>query len=340
MKNNILNKIFRTIAFLLCAVTVFSIVSMIYERKTYKGEWNYMAKLKEFYEMPEDSIDYIVVGSSHAYCSVNPLEIWNDSGISGFVLATQQQPLRASYHYIKEAFKTQSPKYVILEGYMVVGGEKHDEGVLYDAIDPLKMSVNKIQLVNSLITDRDDRPNYYFNILKYHSRWQNVTLDEAKLAFDNKSDIYKGFVALNRTFAAQNQAPDYDNIEANMYEGNVDILNDILELTTKNGAELVVIIAPYEGTNEKLAAPVKALKEWANENNVESIDYSLMLDELGIDPANDYFDGSHLDISGALKISTHLSQYLKDKGLSVNPNARDYEWRADLNTYRAAFGLD
>ena len=113
---NILNKALRITAFVLIAVVIFSILSAVCERKTYIGEWNYMSKVNEFYSMEENTLDYVCVGSSHMYCTINPLEVWKQTGAAGFVLATQQQPLVASYHYIKEAFKTQSPKYVILEG--------------------------------------------------------------------------------------------------------------------------------------------------------------------------------------------------------------------------------
>jgi len=104
MKKDTVNQVFRTLVFLLCAAILFSGVSLIYERKTYSGAWNYMAKLQEFYELEENTLDYICLGSSHMYCTVNPLEIWRETSIPGFVLATQQQPLRASYYYLKEAF--------------------------------------------------------------------------------------------------------------------------------------------------------------------------------------------------------------------------------------------
>ncbi|MBR4070987.1 MAG: hypothetical protein IKK26_00335 [Clostridia bacterium] len=296
-----------------------------------------MGKLEEFYGMEENSLDYVTVGSSHAYCSVNPLEVWNSSEISGFVLATQQQPLRASYHYIKEVFKTQSPKYIILEGYMSFYRDEFSEGILYDAVDPLKTSVNKFEMINALVKP-EDRLNYYFNIFKYHSRWKEVTFEEAETAFIRTGDVYKGYVALQRYFTGNNLIPDYDSVNADVLPAhNLETLNDILQLTQENGAELILILGPYNGSGKSFVAIFKGLKNWAEENNVEFIDYSLLLGELGIDPNVDYYDAEHLNASGAAKISAHLGQYLKEKGLTANPNADAEQWQADYDAFKEKF---
>lgn len=331
-------KLIRATAFLLCAVTVFCAASAIYERKTYSGAWNYMGKMNEFYSMEENSVDYVGLGSSHMYCTLNPLEVWNETGISGFVLATQQQPLTASYYYLKEAFKTQSPKYVILEGYMAIGGESVEESVIYDAVDPLKFSLNKVQMINALV-EPDERPNYLFNVIKYHSRWKDVTLKEAELAFNHWDDIYKGFVPLNGSFAGINKIPDYSIITASdIGEHNKKALNDILSLTKENGAELVVMFGPYNAYNQDMTSAIKAVRDWAEDNSVDILDYSLRLDELGIDPTADYYDASHLDASGAAKISRDVAKYLAEMGLGKNENANSEKWQADYDTYVKSFG--
>ncbi|MBR6676703.1 MAG: hypothetical protein IKL24_05160 [Clostridia bacterium] len=334
---DILTKATRIVAFVLCACIMFSFISAYCERKTYNGSWNYMSKLNEFYGMKKNSLDYIGVGSSHMYCTLNPLEVWNETGAAGFVLATQQQPLRASYHYIKEALRTQSPKYVILEGYMICGESTYDNAVLYDAIDPLRFSLNKIEMINSLV-EYDKRPDFYFNVLKYHTRWNSLTPNEVNVLFDEHIDTYKGFVALDGNFEGQNIVPDYENTkDIELSEFNTDILNDIYDLVEKSGAELVVMFAPYDASNPALAERTKALTKWAEGKGVDVLDYSTMFDELDIDPANDYFDGGHLDCSGAAKVSVHFADYLADKGVGKNELIDTEKWQEDYNAYVAAF---
>lgn len=330
-------KAIKIFAFILCAVILFSFISNIFERKTYTGAWNYMAKLNEFYSLEDHTLDYIGVGSSHMYCTLNPLEVWKKSGAAGFVLATQQQPLRASYHYIKEALKTQSPKYVILEGYMICAEETHDSAVLYDAIDPLKPSFNKFQMINNLVP-YDQRPNYYFNILKYHSRWSSVTADEVNSVFDEHIDTYKGFVALQGSFSGNNLIPDYENTkDVELSEYNLDVLNDIYELTKAHNAELILMLGPYDCNSADLMERIKAEIKWANEKDVPVLDYAQLLDTVGINPECDYYDAGHLDVSGAAKVSSHFADYLQEKGIGKNLSIDTEKWQSDYDAYASAF---
>ncbi len=324
-------KTIRLIGFLLIAICLFSLTSHVLERKTLTGAWNYMGKMNEFYDLPENTLDYICVGSSHAYCTVNPLEVWRENGMKGFVLATQQQPLRASYHYIKEAFKTQSPKVVFLEAYMTFA-ETHSEGVLYDAIDPLKPSVNKVEMIRSLVSKANQREAYYFNILKYHARWKNLDASEINDVFFAPDDYYKGFVALNTCVQAANQIPNYDTAVATPIPAeNLSTLNDILNLVEENNAELVIMIAPYD--TAKYSSTMKSVYNWAHSKNVKVLDYATLLNALAIDPLADYVDSSHLNIFGAAKISKHFAGYLTTIGLAANPN--DTAWEADYARYKA-----
>ncbi len=323
-------KIFRSMAFLLIAISLFSLTSYVLERKTLTGAWNYMGKMNEFYDLPRDTMDYICVGSSHAYCSINPLEVWKNNGIKGFVLATQQQPLRASYHYIKEAFKTQSPKIVFLEAYMVFA-DSHTEGVLYDAIDPLKPSWNKIEMIQDLVPEANQREAYYFNILKYHARWKDVDANEIYNVFFSPKDYYKGFVALNTCVQAVNQIPNYDMVEATPIPAeNLSTLNDILNLVEKNDAELVIMLAPYD--TGRFSGTMKSVYNWSRDNSVRVLDYTVLLDALEIDPHTDYVDSSHLNVYGAAKLSKHLAGYLTTIGLPANP--KDTAWEADYVRYK------
>lgn len=334
---DLLNKAIRIIAFTLCATTLFFFLSTVCERKTYDGAWNHMSKLNEFYSLEENTLDYIAVGSSHMYCTLNPLEVWNESGAAGFVLATQQQPLQASYHYIKEAFKTQSPKYVVLEGYMICNESTYDPAVLYDAIDPLKFSFNKIEMISNLV-EYEQRPNYYFNILKYHSRWNTVPANEINRILDQPKDIYKGFVALDGNYSGYNLIPDYDHTnDIELSEFNTQILNDIYDLVTENDAELILMFGPYDTNSTDLCEKIKAEINWAKSKGITVLDYCAMLNDIHIDPTNDYYDAGHLDISGAAKVSSHFATYLKDKEVPKNNTIDIEKWQTDYNFYLENF---
>jgi len=325
-------KLRNAAGFIVVSMLLLAAVSAVLERKTLNGAWNYQAKMNEFYALDVNSLDYICLGSSHAYCTVNPLEVWNENGLTGFVLATQQQPLRATYYYLKEALKTQSPKAVLLEGFMA-GRTEVDEAVLYDAVDPLRFSANKMQMIWAL-TEPEMRSRFYFNIIKYHSRWKELSLGEIKQAFSEEKDMYKGFVCLDEAKAAENKIPEYEEFKTGeIPQENLEAMNDILKLTQECGSELVLLIGPYDAYDKELVSMIKAEKAWAMENEVEIIDCTLMLEELGIDPSCDYYDANHLNRFGAAKSSSYVAECLADMGIVPGNLADNEMWRQDYEKY-------
>ena len=70
-----------------------------------------------FYAEPEDTIDVIFLGSSHANAAFAPAQMWREQGFTGYVLYSWSQPMWVSYHYAVEAFKRQTPRVVVLEGF-------------------------------------------------------------------------------------------------------------------------------------------------------------------------------------------------------------------------------
>ncbi len=329
MKKQNITKTVRLVSFLLIAVILFTVSSFAFERKTN------IAKMNEFYSLEENSLDYICLGSSHAYCTVNPLEVWNKSGLRGFVLASQRQPLEATYHYLVEAFKTQSPKYVILEGYMArLTLADADDAVFYDAIDPINISLNKAAMIKRLVPS-EQYDAYMFNLLKYHTRWKELIKNGTESFFHQPIDVYKGYSAYEGKDARRSREANYDSVEAvEIPEANAKMFNKILELTKENGSELILMIAPYYETDDPyIAGVMKSEHIWAKENGVKVIDYAEILREIGIDSKTDYYDSGHLDVSGARKTSKYLAEYLLNLGLKKSSSAMDSVYKRDYAAF-------
>ena len=67
------------------------------------------------YEPPKNSVDIVVLGSSHVHYGVNTAKLCDEYGISAFDFSSAEQPLWISYYYLKEMCKTQKPKVVVLD---------------------------------------------------------------------------------------------------------------------------------------------------------------------------------------------------------------------------------
>ena len=71
--------------------------------------------IRDFYSFPEDSIDVLMLGSSHLGVNVDTTILCNDYGIGSYKLWGATQPVWNSYYNLAEALKTQHPKVVVLE---------------------------------------------------------------------------------------------------------------------------------------------------------------------------------------------------------------------------------
>ena len=98
-----------------------------------------------FYEQEEDSVDLLILGSSHAYQNINPMILWKDAGIAAYDLCGSITPLWNSYYFLKEAVKTQSPRLVILEAYCLTQPYEYmDDSRIIKNVYGLKPSENKL----------------------------------------------------------------------------------------------------------------------------------------------------------------------------------------------------
>ena len=106
----------------------------------------------KFYELEDNSVDVLILGSSHAYMSFNTGVLWREQGISSYLLTASAQPLWNSYYYLKEALKTQTPKLIVLEGYRLLEEEEYQSaGFVIKSTYGLKWSRNRIDAIKASV---------------------------------------------------------------------------------------------------------------------------------------------------------------------------------------------
>lgn len=72
----------------LCSMVVFVFILMlllsflqeVLARKSLTHPWDMTNKIGGFYNEPEDEFEVMFFGSSHAYASFSPLELWEEAG--------------------------------------------------------------------------------------------------------------------------------------------------------------------------------------------------------------------------------------------------------------------
>lgn len=302
------------------------------------------AKLYQGLYNEDNSYEVLLMGSSHMNTSINPNVLWGHYGITSFNYGTGGQPIDVTYYLLKEALKTHNPKVVVVDLYYLgMTTEYGSEGYIRYVLDNIKFSLNKVEAIINC-TPKNERLAYLFPLVKYHSRWKELALEDFK--FDLEAAAYaKGFGAGREIYGIDNKS-DLDITEvSNIPEKTEGYLYKFIELSKEYGFELVFTNAPYDYTStENLenwhgnnGAMFNRVSEIANENNIHFINYSSKekIEEIGFNFAEDMFNIGHENIWGSTKLSLNFGEFL-----SENYNLTDYrddsqykKWEEDYEYY-------
>lgn len=305
-----------TLALVLCAALLLQLAGTALRpaHDTYGSTWRaYLAE-------PEDSVDVLYLGSSYAYCDVNPAVIYDETGLTGYVMGGSEQTLAITYWYLKEALRTQSPSAVVLE----LSGLWFKPYQAYTQINVgyMPFSANKLGAVFTA-SEPGLRLGLLWDLYFYHSRWKEVTPGEIVKAFSPaEADFYKGFTPAVGVFDQTAGGPFVTRSAQpeEVYADNLAWLGKIAALCRAEGITPVFTINPTysQHTPEeyaRAAADVEALGE-------VMYDWSGCFAPLGLDPARHLYDGGHLNREGAEIFSRRLGRLLADGvGLSPRPQS-------------------
>lgn len=340
--------VIKVVIFSLILLTILLSISPVLQKKWIYYKDNAATEIaKGFYAEPKDSLDVIYLGTSYIRNGISPMEIWNDYGITGYVRASAQQAPVVSYYLMKEAFKTQSPKIVVYEASMIVQGETSEsnnydirEEKLHEAIDYMKFSKEKLELVNEIVRNSNIP---YLGLLspvyRYHDRWADLTEKDFEQDPGIKPYAYKGqYPALNA--APFSEYSDYmkkgeQKEDAYFDQTTIEYISKLNELCKENGAQLVLVHLPNIAWDDN---KYNLVTEFAGSEEIPYLDYSsneLRL-KIGYDPTTDSCDGGlHLNMDGAEKVSRHLGYYLANEfKIKDNRENPEYEqWNVDYDLY-------
>ena len=256
---------------------------------------------------PEDSLDYLYLGSSYAYCDVDPVEIYDKTGLTGYVLAGPEQTLSQTYWYLREALKTQKPSLVILEGSALAFQQYQN----YTQVNVGYMPAGFNQLGAIFTASEPElRTGLLFPLYFYHNRWKELTVDEAADALlPSETDTLKGFTPVNGVFEQIADGPfTREPQPEEVYEENLTWLSKIADLCEKRGIALALVFHP---TYSQLPVETRTrIAEDASELGISFFDWTEESQSIGITPTLHYYDPGHLNQEGAAIFSAWLGDFL------------------------------
>ena len=281
---------------------------------------------KEFYRFDKNELEIISFGSSHSNCTIIPAVLNNKLKVNSFNLSTIGANIDVIYFQLKEVLKTHSPKIVTIEMFSVAGfgnNEKYYE----KAFSGMKLSRNKYDAVKELLPNQ--MISNLFPLINNRLQWKNSEISKDLIGVFTKSTKLNqyGYLLFNNVYENEEEylLPDLESKSLNQVstsDKDLVTLQKISDLCKKNDVQLIFVVAPFilqDGYDYiDLTEKVNALNAFCIERNIPVINYAELIDEIGIN-LNDFADPGHLNISGAVKTTDHLSNYL-DKNYSDNLN--------------------
>lgn len=312
----------KVVFVLLMTLSLLWLVNRVLQIKRTDG----ITTMQNLYAQKEDTVDVLIIGSSHSGMNLDAAKMWEDYGISSYVLWGSVQPFWNSYYFLEEALKTQSPDVVVLDVYAAYSGdfEYSDDARQVTNVQGMKFSLNKIKTI--LVSSPSERwVDMILGLPLWHSRYSEITEDDfqhfpwTKELINEKGTDYRYGIG---GYSIDDVSGISETAELNQKEEKW--LRKIIELCQEENISLELIKTP---TIDRAAQQpyYNTVAEIAEEYGVPFHNMNGMDALTGI-TEDDYWTDGHLNTSGARKTSVWLAEYLQENySLIDHRGDADYE---------------
>jgi hypothetical protein len=256
--------------------------------------------------------DVVFIGDCEVYENISPITLWEDYGITSYIRGSAQQLIWQSYYLMEETLKYEKPKVMVFNVLSMKYGEPQNEAYNRMTLDGMRWSDSKVNSIKASMTDEEEFITYLFPLLRYHSRWSELSGEDFEYLFKTKRSFHQGYlmrvdVRPVTSYPSPTPLQDYQ-----FSDTSYEYLDKMVKLCKDNGVELVLMKAPsiypywYDEWEEQM-------EDYAEKNGLLYINFLELLDETGIDFATDTYDnGLHLNLSGAEKLAKYLGAELQE----------------------------
>ena len=296
------------------------------------------ALIAEYYNETTDH-DVIFIGDCEVYECFTPPTLWQEYGITSYVRGSAQQLIWQSYYLLEETLKRETPKAVVFNVLSIKYGEPQSEAYNRMTLDGMKWSQSKIGAINASMTEEENFLSYVFPLLRFHSRWSDLTQEDWQYLFHRDTVSHNGYLMQTGVSPKTSNRVGIPLADYTLPEIGFEYLEKMRALCEEKGVEFILVKAPTNNWKyywyDEWEAQIVA---WANEKNVEYYNFIPLDEEIGIDWNTDTYDaGVHLNVYGAEKLTSYFGKILVEKyGFSDRRgNAElDAVWSKKLEIYQ------
>lgn len=295
------------------------------------------AMIAEYYDDNKPH-EVLFIGDCEVYENISTVELYREYGISSYIRGSAQQLIWQSYYLLEDTLRYETPKVVFFNVLSLKYNEPQNEAYNRMSLDGMRWSPSKWNAVVASMTEDEEMIDYIFPLLRFHSRWNELTGDDVRYMFEGPRVTIDGYymrcdVLAEKGFPKAPVLADY-----RLGENAMSYLTRMADLCEENGITLVLMKAPtlYPYWYDEWDTQVR---EFAQERGLEYFNFVDLREEVGLDMETDTYDaGLHLNIYGAEKLADYIGQYLTDTydltDFRAVPEVARL-WEEDVMTYDA-----
>lgn len=302
--------------------------SILKDKNTYCKYEEFHKEVKQF--------DVLLFGSSHMELSISPMELWKEYGIISYNFGNPAEDLNITYWLMKNAIEVNKPKAIVMDLGMFGMWDLASNDSVHFALDTFPISKTKYEAVNTLMGDDNDaKIEMFFPLGAYHTRWKSLSKDDFKnTQYYVKGSMSYGYPWVSKIVPMEQFPKQFDEISPDYadFSGDVDCLNNIIDLCENNDIKLLFTVYPYK-SYEVRQQIINMAERIGNERGVPCINF-LKSDSM-IDYDVDFYDESHVNMRGMHKMTLLTGAYLMNNfGLVDHRDDSSYEdWNESYEEY-------
>ncbi len=301
----------------------------------------------------EDSLDVVLLGASEVFHAWSAPYAYEHYGFTSYPFALSGCSDVLWYTMLEETLSRQSPQLVVVEISCVTpkrSPDLHHNGDIHYLLDDMPLSPLKLRAFSRLCSKDTDSPLcMQFPLIKYHSNWKDLKLQETArndraALLGRKYAVLRGIAAGVGSHSPSGRTRDVaeDRGECDLAPEAEQALRDFLALCKREQVNVLFVRLPHRiGAKDaeiyEQFRQVNRAGRIVQEEGFQFLNLDLCPGEIGLDLTLDYSDRTHMNLSGMLKMTDWLARYLVEKcGVTPRPQTEEsqQQWETSAEYFR------
>lgn len=301
----------KTIAFIACLL----LLGLIAEQILAGAERTSWVEMEEIHRYP-NSYDVCILGPSTAMINNSNQELYEQYGIASISLAGKAQALYVTRYALEEMLQYQRPQVVFLDTNPLFYSTERDihwtqnvkHSLLYDYMNGIKTLSIRKKAYETMQTYVNFDQDYRMKLQNVHKNWKNiVNPDFIKIVDHGRVHGNEEFMGSGGTFVNVYDTSDPNKIEQ-ISEENEKLLLEMINLCKEAEVDFILLTECVDFSK----ARHNTVENLADKYGVSYLDINEYVSKIGFSFEQDLYDRIHFNLSGAIKCSDLLGEYLSD----------------------------